>query len=102
MQPNRLVLRAYVLRGARIWGLARLALSGVFVLGGIAPLTLPSLVTVGIVAMSVVLGLVETHLHRESALLANLGVSSVALGACFAGPAVVGELMLSALGALPW
>ncbi len=55
--------------------------------------------TVEVVVLSVVVCFVETNRNRERALLANMGVRPVAVGALFAVPALVGEIVLRAVGA---
>ena len=100
MQPNPLIVRSYVFRGAKVWAVLRLGLSAIFLLASIAPLDLPAMLFIGVIALSVIVGFVETRLNRETALLTNLGVSSLALAACFAAPAIVGEVALRLVGAL--
>ena len=100
MQPNPLIVRSYVFRGAKVWAVLRLGLSAIFLLASIAPLDLPAMLFIGVIALSVMVGFVETRLNRETALLTNLGVSSLALAVCFAAPAIVGEVALRLVGAL--
>ena len=99
MRPNRLVVRAYLSRGARLWLVTRAMLSGVFLLAGTNPVQLSAAVVVAIILLSVVLGFLETHRRREGAFLANLGVRPLVLGALFAGPAMIGEVALRLGGA---
>lgn len=99
MRPNRLVVRAYLSRGARLWLVTRAMLSGVFLLAGTNPVQLSAAVVVAIILLSVVLGFLETHRRRERAFLANLGVRPLVLGALFAGPAMIGEVALRLGGA---
>ncbi|MEO6878728.1 MAG: hypothetical protein ABI205_09625 [Gemmatimonadaceae bacterium] len=54
---------------------------------------------VEVVVLSVVVCFVDTYRNRERALIANLGVRPVAVGALFAVPALVGEIVLRAVGA---
>ncbi|MCC6930949.1 MAG: hypothetical protein IT359_18305 [Gemmatimonadaceae bacterium] len=99
MLPNRLIAQAYLSRGAQLWLVTRVTLSGVFLLAGTDPLQLSGAAVVGISLLSVVLSFLETWRRRESALLANLGIRPLVVGACFAWPAVFGEIALHLGGA---
>jgi hypothetical protein len=99
MRPNRLIVRAYLSRGARLWLVARALLSAVFLLAGTNPVQLSAAAVVEVILLSVVLSFVETHRRRERAFLANLGVGPLVLGALFAGPAMIGEVALRLGGA---
>jgi hypothetical protein len=102
MRPNRLIVRAYLSRGARLWLVTRVLLSGVFLLAGTNPVQLPVATGVEIVLLSIGVSFLETRRRRERAFLANLGVRPVMLGALFAGPAMLGEAALRLGGtALP-
>lgn len=99
MLPNWLIARSYLSRGARLWALTRVLLSGVFLIVGIDPLQLSGTASASIILLSVALSFVETHRCRESVFLANLGIGPLILSAWFAGPAVVGEVALHLSGA---
>ena len=99
MRPNSLIVRAYLSRGARLWLAIRVTLSGVLLLAGANPIQLSAAAVVEIVFLSVVVSLLETQRRRERALLANLGVRPLLLGALFAGPALIGEVALQLAGA---
>lgn len=94
MRPNRLVARAYLFRGTKLWLVTRAALSGAFILAGDDPLRLSAAAIAGILLLSISLGYLDTRIHRESVLLGNLGVSPLSLGALFAAPALAGEILL--------
>ena|SRR5689334_14186861 len=94
MSPNRLIIRAHLRRGARLWLIARAMLSGVFLLAGTNPFRLSAIVAVEIVLLTGAVSFIETHRRRERALLANLGVRPLILGALFAAPALIGEVTL--------
>jgi hypothetical protein len=100
MRPNRLVVRAYLLRGALLWILARVAITGALVLAGGDALKLSTTALVEVVLLIVALGWIETRRRREGALLANLGVSPFLLSVFFAGPALLGEFVLRFAAAL--
>ena len=92
MLRNRLILRSYLFRGAQLWLITRMLLTGVFLLAGTNPLEVSSSAGVEIILLSVALGFLETRRRRESVFLANLGVRPLMLGAWFASPAVIGEI----------
>jgi hypothetical protein len=94
MRPNSLVVRAYLFRGALLWIVARAAITGALVLAGSDAVKLSTTALVEVVLLIVALGWIETRRHRETALLANLGVSPLLLSVFFAGPALLGEFML--------
>jgi hypothetical protein len=94
MRPNRLIVRAYLSRGARLWLLTRLLLSGVFLLAGTTPVPLSAAVGVEFILLNVAVSVLETRRRRERAFLANLGLRPLILGALFAGPAMIGEVAL--------
>jgi hypothetical protein len=99
MRPNRLIVRAYLSRGTRLWLITRAMLSGVILLAGINPVRLSAIAGVEIILLSVVVSVLETQRRRERAFLANLGVRPLTLGVLFAGPAVLGEVALRLGGA---
>lgn len=99
MRPNPLIARAYLARGARLWLLTRVSISGVFLLAGFDPATLSAAPTLAIVFLSIFVCLLETGRRRERALLANLGIHPLMLGALFAGPALIGEIAVRLGGA---
>jgi hypothetical protein len=100
MRPNRLVVRAYLSRGAWLWLAARALLSAVFLLAGTNPLQLSAAAVVEIILLSVGLSFLETHRRRERVFLANLGVRPLVLGALFAAAAMTGEVALRLGGAV--
>jgi hypothetical protein len=95
-----MLVRTFVARGFRLWLLTRLLIIAVFFftggLGGGAenPFKLASIAVASVIAMSVVVGLVETVRRRELALLGNLGVSRGYLVAFYGIPALFGEIVL--------
>lgn len=100
MRPNLLLVRAYLVRGASLWLVARVALSGVFLLAGINPVQLSAAVVGEIILLSIGLSFLETRRRRERAFLANLAVGPLVLGALFAGPPIIGEFALRIVGAV--
>lgn len=94
MLPNRLVATLMLRRGARLWLIARVAISGLIFLAGDDPLRLPISTTVGVLLICVTLGYVELHLNHERDLLGNLGIKRRSVGALFFGPALLGELLV--------
>lgn len=94
MRPNRLVVRAYLWRGCRVWLGTRVLASGVYLLGGVDPIRLPFASIGQLVFLTVVLCFLDTHRQRERALLGNLAVGRGSLAALFAGPAILGELAI--------
>lgn len=94
MRPNSLVVRAYLLRGALLWIVARAAITGALVLAGSDALRLSTIALVEVVLLIVALGWIETRRRGESVLLANLGVSPILFTFFFAGPALLGESMV--------
>ncbi|MGK2961988.1 MAG: hypothetical protein ACSLFK_07545 [Gemmatimonadaceae bacterium] len=99
MRPNRLIVRAYVLRGTRLWLLTRAAIAGVFLLAGTDPVRLPTPVMVAFIVLTVVTCFLDTYRHREGAFLGNLGVGPLHLAAIFVTPVLIGELTLRLLAA---
>lgn len=96
MRPNQLVVRAYVARGLWLWLGLRVSISFVFLFGGTTPLRLATSTVVAIVVVSALLGLLETARRSERALLGNLGVTRLSLGALLVVPPTMGELVLQA------
>lgn len=92
MRPNPLVVRAYLARGAKLWVLTRALLIVAFLFANADPFRLSAVEFVGVITLSAALGFLETRRHRERALLGNLGVSPLVLGAMFTGPALAGEI----------
>jgi len=94
MRPNRLLVRAFLLRGARIWLLTRLIVTVVSLFAD-AGAALPSVtLSTGVVLLAMVLSYADTIRHHERALLANLGIHPFVLAALFAGPAIAGEVIV--------
>jgi hypothetical protein len=100
MLPNRLVVRAYLFRGALLWIVTRATITSALVLAGSNALRLSTAALVEVVLLIVALGWIETRRRRESALLGNLGVSPVVLSVFFGAPALLGELLLRTGAAL--
>jgi len=94
MVPSRLVVRAYVTRGFRVWFATRALVTAVFLLGSEDPVRLPFGSVVELVLLTVALCVLDTHRRRERALLGNLALGSRSLTALFAGPALFGELLI--------
>ena len=94
MLPNRLVTTLMLRRGARLWMLARVAVSGLIFLSGDDPFRLPFSTTVGVLLICVTLGYVELHLNHERDLFGNLGIKRRSVVGLFLGPALLGELLV--------
>jgi hypothetical protein len=99
MRPNPLITRSYLARGAWLWIGARLLVSAPLVLAGMDPLDLTFQTAMLIVGGSVLLGLLDVYRRHERALLENLGVSRLVLFAFLAAPAIIGEVIISVVGA---
>ena len=97
--PDGLIVGTYVRRGAGLWIGMRAVVTVFTLLAQGDPLRPTAGMTIGIVAVSAALGLLETHRRRERALLGNLGVSLPALALMLAVPAAIGELVLRAIAA---
>lgn len=95
-----LIVRAYLMRGAVLWLLARILISVVLTAANSNPFALSVRSSVIIILIATALSCVQTARLRESVLLGNLGVSRPELAAYFAVPALVGELLISATAAL--
>ncbi len=97
--PGRLLSLAMLRRGLRLWVLARLLMSALFLLSQTDPLRVPTITTVVFVVTCVMLGYIEVHLNHERDLLANLGIRRRALLPLFLVPAVLGELLIRVVAA---
>ena len=94
MSPNRLVVRAYAIRGAKLWLATRAVVSIVFLFGQVNPLDFSVSGSVRMVAIAVCVSFLETHRRGERALLANLGIRPQMLAVLFVVPALIGEIGL--------
>lgn len=94
MLPNRLVATLMLRRGARLWMIARVAISGLIFLSGDDPFRLPISTTVGVLLICVTFGYVELHLNHERDLFGNLGIRRRSVAGLFLGPALLGELVV--------
>lgn len=94
MRPNALIMRAYLIRGALLWVVARAAITAALVLAGADALILSATALVETILLIVALGWIETGRRREHDLLANLAVSPLILSFLFAVPALLGEFVL--------
>lgn len=95
MRPNSLIVRSYLLRGARLWLATRILITGVLLLSGFHPFRLSFLAMGMVVVISALVCLVETYRHKERALLGNLGVGAFALVLMFVAPAILGETSIA-------
>lgn len=101
MLPNRLIVRAYAVRGFTLWLLTRLLISGFLLMAGENPFAVSPIALVYIVLISAVASVVETKRRHELTLLGNLGVSRRQLAAFFTVPAIAGEMLIG-LSTLPF
>ncbi len=91
MLPNRLVSLAMLRRGVTLWGVTRVAASGVVAYAGRDPLRLDPGAVITVLLLCVALCYVETARNRERDLLANMGIRRRTLALWFLTPAVAGE-----------
>jgi hypothetical protein len=94
MRPNQLIARAYFTRGAWLWLGARLLSSAAIALGKMNPFEPSFAASAVVVTIATTLGAVDVVRRHERAFLENLGVSRAMLLVFFAGPALVGELII--------
>ena len=99
MRHSQLVVQSYAFRGARLWLLIRALIATVLLLAGGDPFRLPTTVTVASLVLPIAVCFLDTYRHHERALLGNLGVSPQFLLAMFAGPALLGELVVRIIAA---
>lgn len=99
MLPNRLVATMMLRRGARLYLIARVAISGLIVLSGDDPFRLPVSTTVGVLFTCITLGYVEMYRNHERDLLGNLGIKRRSIAGFFLVPALVGELIVRGVAA---
>jgi hypothetical protein len=91
-------LQAYLVRGATCWLAAHAVTAIVAWFGGLPALPLTTSAAFEMIAASVALGFVDTVRRREMALIGNLAIHPVALTGALAIPAILGELILHAIG----
>ena len=91
-------LQAYLVRGATCWIAAHAVVAVVAVFGSLPPLPLTTTAAFEMVVVSVALGFVDTHRRREMTLIGDLAIHPVALTGALAMPAILGELILRAIG----
>jgi hypothetical protein len=91
-------LQVYLVRGATCWLAAHAVVAAVAWFGSLPALPLTAFGAFEMIALSVALGFVDTLRRREMALIGNLAIHPVALTGALAMPAVVGELILHAIG----
>lgn len=94
MRPPRLVVRAYVRRGAVVWLTARLLVGIVFAFGQANPFIGPPVVHFGLVALSSALTLVDVHRRHERILIGNLAIEPAFVVALAGIPALAGEIAI--------
>jgi hypothetical protein len=91
MLPNRLLSLALLHRGVMLWGVTRIAASGVLAYAGRDPLRLDPGELLVVLLLSVTLCYVETARNRERDLLANMGIRRRTLALWFLASALAGE-----------
>jgi hypothetical protein len=91
-------LQAYLVRGATCWLAAHAVVAVVAWFGSLPALPLTTSGAVDMIAVSVALGFADTLRRREMALIGNLAIHPVALTGALAAPAILGELILHAIG----
>ncbi len=84
-------------RGFRIWLLVRAVFAVALVMTSSGPLENGGLVGLGVVALTIALGLLDVRRVQERVLLGNLGVKLPLLVALLAAASVLGEIMLAVL-----
>ena len=95
-----LVGRAYLTRGAWLWGATRLLAGVLFVVFGADPVRFHPLVSAGIVVLVAALSYIEFRRRREGVFLHNLGVPVVATIFLAAAPSAIGESVISMVGSV--
>ena len=100
MLPNPLLASAFMRRGVRLWIIARLAISGLVILAGDDPFSLPFAMMAVFILVCALLGHVEKHRNHERELLGNFGIKRRVFGLFFLGPALAGELLVRGLASL--
>lgn len=88
------VLRPFVVRSFKMWFGVRLLLGLLLIAAGFEPFS-AGRISLGIIALSAFVSILEINLRHESALLGNLGVSPKATFAFSVIPASLGELSLA-------
>ncbi len=91
-------LQAYLVRGTTCWLAAHAVVGIVAWFGSLPALPLTVSGEFEMIALSVTLGFVDTLRRREMALIGNLAIHPVALTGALAIPAILGELILHAIG----
>ncbi len=90
-------LSAYLARGTTCWVATRFVVSPLLWVGHLDPVRVSMGGMLELIALSVGVGLIDTTvLRREGALLGNLAIHPLALGAALASPALLGELAIHA------
>jgi hypothetical protein len=91
-------MQAYLVRGATCWLAAHAVVGIVAWFGSLPALPLTASGAVEMIAASGALGFADTLRRREMALIGNLAIHPVALTGALATPAILGELILHAIG----
>jgi hypothetical protein len=99
-RPSALVVRAYALRGARLWLAVRAATSAVFLLGGANPLRLAPSPTLVLLGLTVAVAFVDLRRHGEAVFLGNLGLHPATFALLLGAPAVGGEILIRVVASL--
>ena len=100
MRPDSFILKHYFARGMWLWTATRLVASAVVLLAGVSPLHMGASASTYIVAACFALGVADMHRQQDRILLSNLAVPHLARFAFFAIPAIVGELVIAAIGSV--
>lgn len=94
MTPTPLVARAYLARSFRLWLGIRVLLGLAGALATSNVVRLPAAAIAPIVCLTIMVAFIDTRWRREHALLGNLGIGPLTLGALFAVPPLIAEIAI--------
>jgi hypothetical protein len=100
MLPNPLVVRAYVLRSARLWLGVRAVTVVVLAVAELSPFPRSPKAALLFILISTALCIVDVWRRRERALIGNLGVSLRTVAIVSVVPPALGELCVVAIAKL--
>jgi hypothetical protein len=95
MRISSTLTRHLLLRGLRVWMLVRAGFAVALLVTLSPPLVTGGVVGVGVVALTITMGVLEALRLREMVFLANLGLRFSALLAWLAIPPLLGEILLA-------
>ena len=98
--PHAVIALPFIVRGLPLWLFVRVAFLLVVLFNGEDAASLMEWqpgTALGLLLLTVILGVVDVRRRRERVLLGNLGVSDLQLASFFALSAVMGELLLAVI-----